>query len=187
MHSRTKLNMLLALAVLLAFGLACSGGDETDKANKLVTEGNAAIQDGNKLATDAGAKNDKLFDSLSPSNFEADKEKLAPQAKEVVDGLSKAADKYREASKKFDEASKLKINDKFKEYLTLKSQEFSKRAEQMDIGKGNAQGVLDSNDADSLSAKIRENKPKIEKLDQESKDLETKAAKIQADNKDKIQ
>ncbi|HEY0547398.1 MAG TPA: hypothetical protein VGC91_18605 [Pyrinomonadaceae bacterium] len=187
MHSRTKLNMLLALAVLLTFGLACSGGDETEKANKLVAEGNAAIQDGNKLATDAGAKNDKLFDELSPNNFDADKERLSPQAKEVVDGLGKAADKYREASKKFDEASKFKLNDKFKEYLTLKSQEFSKRAEQMDAGKGNAQAVLDSSDAASLSAKVRDNKTKIEKLDQESKDLETKAAKIQAENKDKIQ
>jgi hypothetical protein len=179
--------MLLALAVLLAFGLACSGGDETDKANKLVVEGNAAIQDGNKLATDFGPKLDKLFDDMSPSNFEEDRVKVTPDAKAVVDGLSKAGDKYREASKKFNEASGFKLNDKFKEYLTLKSQEFSKRAEQMDLGKSNAQAVLDSKDASSLSATIRENKTKYEKLDEESKDLNTKAAKIQAENKDKIQ
>ncbi|MBV9957850.1 MAG: hypothetical protein JO360_05480, partial [Acidobacteria bacterium] len=73
-----------------------------------------------------------------------------------------------------------------KEYLTLKSQEFAKRAEQMDIGKGNAQALLDSNDAESLMAKVRENKTKYEALDKESKDLETKANKIQAENKDKI-
>jgi hypothetical protein len=179
--------MLFALAVMVAFVLACNSGDETEKANKLVADGNAAIQDGNKMATEAGSKNDKIFDELTAANFEADKAKLAPQAKEVVDGLSKSAEKYRDASKKFDEASKLKINDKFKEYLALKSQEFSKRAEQMDIGKGNAQALLDSNDADSLSAKVKENKPKYDKLDQESKDLESKASKIQAENKDKIQ
>jgi high-affinity K+ transport system ATPase subunit B len=186
MHSQTKLNLLLALALLLAFVLACSG-DETEKANKLVADGNTAITEGNKLATDFGPKLDKLFDDLSPSNYDADKEKVTPQAKEVVDGLSKAADKYSDASKKFDEASKLKVNDKFKEYLTLKSQEFSKRAEQMNVGKGNAQAILDSNDADSLRAKIKDSKTKSDKLEQESKDLEAKASKIQAENKDKIQ
>jgi hypothetical protein len=178
--------MLLALALLLAFGLACSGGDETDKANKLVAEGNAAIEEGNKLAIDSGAKNDKIFDELTAANFEADKERLSPQAKEAVDGMTKSAEKFREASKKFDEASKLKIDDKFKEYLTLKSQEFSKRAEQMDVGKGNSQALLTSNDAEGLMAKVRENKTKYEALEKESKDLEAKANKIQADNKDKI-
>ncbi len=187
MHSQTKLNTLLALALMLAFALACSGGDETEKANKLVSDGNAAITEGNKFATDFGPKLDKLFDDMSPSNYEADREKVLPQAKEVVDGLGKAGDKYRDASKKFDEASKLKVNDKFKEYLTLKSQEFSKRAEQMDVGKANAQAIVDSSDADSLKSKITGNKTKYDKLDQESKDLESKAAKIQADNKDKIQ
>ena len=187
MHSQTKLNLLLALAMMLAFVLACNSGDETEKANKLVADGNAAITDGNKMATEFGPKLDKLFDDMSPASFEADKEKFAPQAKEIVDGLTKAGDKYRDASKKFDEASKLKINDKFKEYLTLKSQEFSKRAEQMDVGKGNAQAVLDSNDVDSLKTKINANKTKYDKLDQESKDLESKASKIQAENKDKIQ
>jgi hypothetical protein len=186
MQSQTTLKMMLALAAMLLFVLACNAGDETDKANKLVSEGNAAIEEGNKMAIEAGAKNDKVFDELSAANFEADKERLAPQAKDAVAGMTKSAEKFREASKKFDEASKLKINDKFKEYLTLKSQEFSKRAEQMDIGKGNSQALLDSNDAESLMAKVRENRTKYEALDKESKDLEAKANKIQAENKDKI-
>ena len=187
MYSQTKRNSVFALAVLLAFVLACSGGNETDQANKLVAEGNAAINEGNKMATEAGAKNDSVFDQLSAEDFEASKEKLSPTAKEAVDGLTKSAAKYREAAKKFEEASKLKIDDKFKEYLSLKSQEFNKRAEQMDIGKGNAQALLDSNDMQSLTAKITENRARYQSLDKESKDLESKADKIRSENKDKIQ
>jgi len=100
--------------------------------------------------------------------------------------MTKAAGKYRDASKKFDEASKLKIGDKFKEYLTLKSQEFAKRAEHMETATKNSQAVLDSADAVALMAKVTANKPQLEKLDKESKDLKEKADKIQAENKDSI-
>jgi hypothetical protein len=186
MHSQTKRTAVLAFLLLLTFTLACNMGDETDKANKLVSEGNAAIDEGNKLATEAGAKNDKVFDALSAEDFEASKASQTAAAKEAVDGLTKAAAKYRDASKKFDEASKLKIDDKFKEYLSLKSQEFSKRAELMDVGKGNAQALLNSEDMASMSSAITANKTKYEALDKESKDLESKAEKIRTDNKDKI-
>lgn len=169
MYSQTKRNALLALAVLLTFLLACSAlSDETDKANKLVAEGNTAITEGNKLATDADAKGDKA------------------SAQEAIDTLTKAAAKYREAGTKFDEASKLKINDKFKEYLSLKSQEFNKRAELMEVAKKNSQAMLDSTDPEALMTKVQENKSQVEKLDKEAKDLEAKAEKIRTDNKDLI-
>jgi hypothetical protein len=187
MYSQTKRNSVFALAVLLAFVLACSGGNETDQANKLVGEGNAAINEGNRLANEAGTKSSSVFTQLSADDFEASKENLSPTAKEAVDGATKGAAKYREAAKKFDEASKLKIDDKFKEYLSLKSQEFNKRAELLDAGKADLQALLDSDDIQSLRSKISENRPRAQALDKESKDLEAKAAKIREDNKDKIQ
>lgn len=187
MYSQTKRNALLTILVMLAFVLACNSfSDKTEEANKLVADGNTAIEEGNKLATDASAKNDKIFDEVTTENFEADKEKLSGTAKEAVDGMTRSAEKFREASKKFDEAGKLKVGDKFKEYLTLKSQEFTKRAEQMDAAKKNAQAFLDSADAASLMEKIKENKPQLEKLNKEAKDLEAKADKIRSENKDLI-
>lgn len=186
MYSQPKRNSIFALALMLAFILACNASDETDAANKLVNEGNAAIEEGNKLAMEASGKNDKVFDEMTADNFEADKERLKGSAKEAVDGMTKSAEKYREAAKKFDDAGKLKIDDKFKEYLTTKSQEFSKRAEQMDVAKGNPQAFLDSADVQGLMAKVTENKGKLEKLEKESKELEAKSDKIRSDNKDKI-
>lgn len=165
MYVQKKRNALLTLGLMLAFVLACSAfGDETEKANKLVGEGNAAITEGNKLATEADKAN----------------------AQAAIDTLTKAGEKYREASKKFDEASKLKIGDPFKEYLTLKSQEFAKRAEIMEVAKKNSQSILDNPDVETIGEKLQQNKEQIEKLEKEAKDFEAKAEKIRSENKDKI-
>jgi hypothetical protein len=185
MYSQTKRNMLLALAVMIAFVLACGSGD-MEKANKLVEEGNVAIKEGNRLALEGGPKHDRLFAEAKALTFDEDKERLKGTAQEAVDALNKSAEKYREASKKFDEASKLKVDDKFKEYLTLKSQEFVKRAEQVELAKGNAQDFLDSSDPVSLMTKVNANQPRVETLKKESDDLEAKAKKISDESAGKI-
>jgi hypothetical protein len=188
MNPHTKRNALLALLALVGLVLACSGGgDETDKANKLVAEANTAIEAGNKLTVETGRKNDKIFDELKPDSFAEDKERLRATIKEAIDGYSQSADKFREAAKKFEEASKLKINDKFKEYLVLKSQEFNKNAELMEAARAMPQAVQDSEDGEALRTKIKENKERYDKLEKEAKELSDKAEKVRAENKDKFQ
>ena len=188
MNPQTKRHALLALALLIGLVLACSSaGDETDKANSLVAEANTAIDAGNKAAVEAGQKNDRIFDELKDVTFAEDKERLTATAKEAVAGFTQSAEKFREAAKKFEEASKLKVNDKFKEYLVLKSQEFNKNAEQVEAARAMPQAVLDSDDADALRQKIRENKATYDRLAKEAKELSDKAEKVRAENKDKFQ
>src|SRR5438094_9499622 len=53
-----------ALFLLIAAVLACKSGtttSETDKANKLVDEGNAAVQDAKKFVADAEAKKTQMM------------------------------------------------------------------------------------------------------------------------------
>ncbi|HEY0404311.1 MAG TPA: hypothetical protein VGC89_01185 [Pyrinomonadaceae bacterium] len=180
MNPQIKRCAVLALMCLLAFAVACNLGDETDKANKLIEEGNAAITEGDKIFNEANNK----FTALDVT---ADKEKAKASAQEVSDGFDKAAAKAREASKKFDEASKLKVDDKFKEYLSLKSKEFNKKAEQVEAAKGLPKALLDSSDEASMNSKVAEINDRIEKLDKEWKDLAAQADKIREDNKDKFQ
>jgi hypothetical protein len=188
MNPQTKRNSLLALTLMIGLVLACSGtGDETDKANKLVAEANTAIEAGNKSALEAGRKNDRIFDEIRSDSFAEDKERLRSTLKEAIDGFTQSADKFREAAKKFEEASKLKINDKFKEYLVLKSQEFNKNAEQMEAARAMPQAVQDSEDGEALSRKVRENKERYDKLEKEAKEFSDKAEKVRAENKDKFQ
>lgn len=189
MNPRTKQNTILALMLLVGFVLACNstGGNETEKANKLVAEANTAIEAGNKSAVDASRTNDRIFDEIKGDSFEEDKERLKARVKEAIDGFTQAAEKFREAAKKFEEASKLKINDKFAEYLALKSQEFNKNAEQMEAARSMPQAILESDDAQALSQKIKDNKERYTKLEKEAKEISDKAEKVRAENKDKFQ
>src|SRR5918912_1098023 len=176
MHPQTKRNALLAFMLMAFFVLACKGfGDETDKANQLVDEGNKLVEEGNQLGQDAAAKNKEIFDNIN--DFPSNRDELRKPANELLDIIDKGSGKFRDASKKFDEASKLKVDDKFKEYLSLKSQEFNKHAEHIDSIKGIPQAVLDENikDLRALNAKLTSVNDKIEKVGKEWKDLEAKA------------
>ena len=55
---------MLALALILVAVLACNLLNETDKANKLVDEGNAAVQDGRKFLTEAEEKRQAMMTAL---------------------------------------------------------------------------------------------------------------------------
>ena len=182
MNTRTRRFTSFTLLLLVCFAFACNL-DETEEANKIIDAGNAAVTEGNKLLLDANTKNDKIFDSVSPEQYTEERDAVKSTAQEAADGFEKSAAKYREASAKFDQASKLKIHEKLKEYLTAKSQEFAKRAEQADVAKGNPKAFMESSDPEALLKKINENKERIEKLEKEAGELAEKSAKIQQENK----
>jgi hypothetical protein len=116
------LGMFMALLLLVAAVLACSGGgNETEKANKLVDEGNSAVQDAKKDLTEAEQLKKKML-ATDVSHLDD----ARSTAKEAIAAYEKAEAKCKEAASKYDEASRLKLNDKFKEYLALKVKEYHK-------------------------------------------------------------
>ena len=190
MRSRTKSKASLALALLIGFAQACSpsgSGDETGRANKLVAEANTAIDAANKATEEAGQKSGRIFGEIKSDSFAEDKQRLSATAKEAIAGYAQSAEKFREAARKFEEAARLKINDKFKEYLVLKSQEFNKHDERVEAARMMPQAVLDSQDAETLSQKFKENKTRYEKLEKEARELADRAEKVRAENKDIFQ
>src|SRR6266403_1423941 len=103
-------------------------------------------------------------------------------AKEAIAAYDKAEDKCKEAAKKYDEASKLKISDKFKEYLGLKTKEYNKRAELVEASKGTPQALLDSENRSSFITRAQANNEKVAQLAKEAEDLAAQATKIEKDN-----
>ena len=182
MKTGTKCFTSFALVLIACFAQACSF-DETEKANRLVEVGNASVAEGNKLLEDAAKKTDELFTSVDPEQFPEQRDSAKGLAQEAADGFEKSAAKYRDAAAKFDEASKFRIHEKLKEYLTLKAQEFNKRAEQASIAKNTPQAFLDSNDAETLREKVLNNKELVDKLEGEAGALAEKSDKIQQENK----
>jgi hypothetical protein len=184
MNLRTNQNVSGAIwagLLLLAVLLACGSSDETEKANKLVNEGNAAIDEGKKYVADGEEKKNKMLQT--PVAQLADARTLA---REAIRSYEQAQQKAKEAAGKFDEASKLKISDKFKEYLSLKVKEFNKRAELVEALKGAPQALIDSENRASFISHANEANQKAERLAKEADDLEAQADKLQKDNPDSI-
>jgi hypothetical protein len=173
---------LTALVLLVLAILACkntSTSNETDKANKLVDEGNAAVQDAKKAVSDAEAKKDQMM--------KTDIRRLAEariRAAEAIAAYDKAAEKCKAAAAKYDEASRLQISDKFKQYLMLKVKEYNKRAEMVEAAKGTPQALIESTNRSSFVIRANSNNSKVDQLYKEAEDIGAQAEKLQKDNPD---
>ena len=179
---KKNLAPLALVTILLALAVACG---ETGKANQLIEEGNKLVQEGNQIFQDTQPKAEQVFNSAE--GFPDNQASLKPDAQAAADGFDKSASKLRDAAKKFEEASRLKIDDKFKEYLTLKAKEFNKHAEQVDVLKSMVAAFNEAGDLDSLNAKMTRGKEQAEKLDTEWRDYAAQAEKVREQNKDKFQ
>ena len=180
MNTSSHLSTVMALLLLVATVLACSSmgnlGNETAKANKLVEEGNAAVLEGQKYVAEAELKKQQMFGSGIRLT------EARSIAKEAIAALDMANEKCKLASKKYEEASKLKINDKFKEYLTLKVREYDKRAELVETAKGNPQALIEARNRSTFIGMANANNERVDRLTREAKDLGAQAEKLMKDN-----
>jgi sucrose-6-phosphate hydrolase SacC (GH32 family) len=179
MNNQRYSTTVMALLLLVVAVLACSSGDETEKANKLVDEGNAAVQEAKKHVTEAEEKKQKMLQTPV-----AELEDARATAKEAIAAYDKAKEQCKEASKKYEEASKLKVKDKFKEYLLIKMKEFDKRAELVETAKGTPQALIDSESRSSFISLANANNERVDRLSKEADDLAAQADKFQKDNPD---
>jgi len=183
MNFRRKLQPLLALLILTCFLASCG---EMNRANRLVEDSNNAVKESEKYIEDAEAKLKELDNGQD--GFPSNREQLEGASKEAIELLDKAAAKLRFAALNYETASKAKIDDKLKEYLSLKSQEFNKHVEHLEAAKDIPKAIIDTtiNDLASLNARRAEINDRIEKLKTEWEDLAVRAKKIQEENKDKF-
>ena len=176
----------LQFALLLLTCLAVSCG-EMKKANKLVEDSNAAVKAGEKHAEEADAKLKELDNGRA--GFPANRGQLQTTCQEAIELLDKAAVKLREAAANYQTAAQAKIDDKLREYLSLKSQEFSKHVEHLEAAKDIPKAILDPsiNDVAALNSRRAEINGRIEKLKKEWEDLAARAKKIREENKEKFE
>ena len=168
---------IAAASLFLGVVLACGSTDETEKANKLVNEGNAAITEGKQHASNADEKKNKMLQTNVAQLGEA-----RTLANEAIREYDQAIAKAKEAAGKFDEASKLQINDKYKDYLNLKTKEYNKRAELIETLKSIPQALIDSQNRQSFISRANEATQNAERISKEASDLEAQADKVQSDN-----
>ena len=182
MNTRTRRLASFTLLLLACFAFACNL-DETEEANKLIDAGNAAITEAEKYWEEANSKTHEIFDSLSPEEYLEKRDSLKSTAQQAVASFEKSAAKCREASAKFDQASKLKVQEKLREYLIAKSQEWAKYAERADVAKESPKAFMESSDAITFSKKNNEINERIARLEREASELAEKSNKIHRENK----
>lgn len=183
-----NINGLLATVLLIGLSLACSIGDETDAANKLVNEANAVI----KTYNEASIKSGKLFTELLGDNLtkvedlEAYKTENKAKFDELLSLNAQIEKNGAEAISKFEEASKLKLDEKFKEYLGVKVQEFKKRAEADKMTAPFVKSFLETKEVAKLDKLIEDYNKKSAEIVKESEELMKKADQIVKDNPNSI-
>lgn len=175
--------MLIALA--LGFAASCDAlMDQTDEANKLVGEATALIDQSNKIVL----KSNDLFTELFGANLSQadDAEKYKRDNKAKFDELIAASGEIEKSSNeiigKLEQASKLKLNQIYKQYLELKLQEHQKRLEGEKLTVPFIKSFLEIKDVEKMNELIEEYDKQTAAVEKESADLKQKADQIVKDN-----
>lgn len=181
-----KFNTLLVLSIAITLVIGCSGGNQQAEANKIVDTANKKLDETKDLYSKTEARNSTLFSAniQTIQQLFYYKAKMGSEAKSIVTDYEKVADNLKDIAKQYDEISRLNVDDKYKEYAKLKSDEFAKRAEAVGVRKGNAQAFAEIDDPKILTAKFAENNTKSDKLFKDAEDTAGKAKKIEEDNKE---
>ena len=188
---KERANAALALLLLASLTIACSalknlGGDETAEANKLVQSGNEDMKAASKIADDNIDQKVRDYATAAKNNDKAGAKKvLEDSIKAIDDGTAKG----KSAADKFDQASKKKITDAYKQYLQYKSQSVNKQVEAFQEYR-KALVILRDNDAALTSQKAKDDYRQaldnFKKLTNEADDLDKKADEVARQNPDKI-
>lgn len=174
---------ILAILMMIFVGLACSG-DDTLKANEIVGEANKFVATANESVMKASTKYDEYETKVDAMKTEDDLEKTRTFAKELMPLYDAMSENFRKAGEKFDEASKLKIKEKHKEYLETKAKEMKLRGEYSAELKKIPQALIDSSGEKQYRQTVADLSEKINKMTEEAKTLGEKATQIQKDNPD---
>jgi len=185
MRFANKFNALFIIIAGLALVIGC-GGDQQAEANKIVSEANKKLDEAKELMTKTESRNTTLFSASiqTVGQLQAYKNKMAGEAKEIVGSYEKIGDMLKAIAKQYDDISRMNVNDTYKEYTKIKSEEFNKRAEAVNIRKGNAQAFIEIDDPKTMTSKFDANNEKSTKIFGEADELQEKATKIEKDHAD---
>ncbi len=188
MNRQNKLNAIFIIlaAILIGFGCSGGGGDQQVEANKTVDQANLKLDEAKELYAKTEKRNTELFSAniQTLSQLQYYKANKESEAKSIVADYEKVAGMLKDISKQYDEVSRMNLNEKYKDYAKLKSDEFAKRAEAVGIRKGNAQAFMDIDNPKTMMTKFDENNSKSDKLFNDAEEVAGKAKKIESDNKE---
>jgi uncharacterized protein YxeA len=179
------LTAILAALVLLVIGLACSG-DEREKANGLVNEANKFVAEANEQVRQAEAKATEYDAKLNQVDSDQELKELREFGKGIMEIYDSMKASFEKAGAKFEEASKLNINEKAKEYLGIKANEMKKRAEYSTEVRKIPQALIESKNRQEYVGDAKKFGANARKLLEEANEIAEKANKLSKENPTQI-
>lgn len=180
MENKTFYTALVCVFLAALFMTAC---EQIGEVNKLIGEANKKMTDASDLIDKANKQADEVLSSDFADLSEL-RTKSDAKVKDALANYDKATALLNGSAADYTTASKLKINDKLKGYIELKSKESAKLGETTDCLKTNLKAFVDASDPESLVKKLEDNKTKLDKLSAEAKALTDQVTKFETDNKD---
>lgn len=180
--------IVVSVIALLIFVVSIWTNWNTSKANSHVDEANAASTSANALVTEILPKYKELYSEANLNGFPGNRDQFKADAQMVSESFAKAADQYRLAASKLDEASQQAVDKPLKDSWGFRSQAYRKLADSK-AAFGQLTGLLlDESiaDIDALNAKIDPIVDQATKASDEFHKLEAEANKIQEAHKDKF-
>lgn len=153
--------------------------EESGELNKVIEEINSLRTKASELTNGLNTKEQELRNK----DFIRDRDTINRIAREQMVILTESARLFRAAADKADQAGKLKVDDKYKQYLSILVQHDRKSAEMFDVLREQAEALLSSESYEAISAKRDEARQRADKLQQEAAELAQKAEQIMGKSK----
>jgi hypothetical protein len=192
LDNKGRINAALALLVLAALALACSslkglGKNPTQEANEFVGEARKDLNEVDKIIEE----NDDLLDQINKADRDKKTDEVKSLLGKAVDAIDKGIERGESAANNIDKASKLDVDAKYKEYLSLKAQAFRKTIDAFKERKKAAEIMRDNygkggTTEETAKSDFRKANDNYKKMLTEARDLHRKADDIARQNPDKI-
>jgi hypothetical protein len=191
-RSGARLTTILLLASLTLASCQMlrklGGSSGMDEANQLNQSAGEDINEIEKLVRENKDKESEITRALNANNYDAATRAMDDSVKVIDRGLEKG----QSAADKLDKASKLDIDQKIKEYLSLRAQSVNKAIEAFKelrqglIALRDSTGSTDKSATEKAKNEIQDSSAKFDQLISESQKLERQADEIARRNPDKI-
>lgn len=177
---------IFGILILIIAALGCIG-DDTSKANKVVDEANEYIKKANASVEKAGEFGTRLDEMLRSVDNKADLEKAREIAGELAREYDSMNENFSKGGAKFEEASKMDVKEKHREYLETKAKEMKLRADYSAELKKIPTELIENDNKSQFREVMTSQLDKVRAMTKEAQELGDKADQIVKENPDVMQ
>ena len=170
----------LYICLVITFVLGCQRNSDDQRARQLLAEINSIMNQQEASLRSLPPNSGEIFSRENLGRFPTNRAQLEAPAREMMRLNESHIAQQQEMAGKFDEISRLNLDDNFRRYASLQAGVFRKRAEGVSVLSERLALVLDRRvvDQQTFRAKLEEVDLHLGQIDKETRELEAQLALI---------